>query len=255
MQSRAEPTIDTPDGLVHLASGRPGRLTVLDHHRWHRDRLIPESLLMLLAQQVARSGAMIVHGAAIRIGDQGMLVLGGRGSGKSILSAAALAAGCQVVSDDWLLLGHDSAGRLVAERLRDFLMWRRGWATDQLLHVLCESGFELQERRKRVLFIAEQSVARLNQLPEAVEIRRLCLLKRPRGARTTRSSIFELTQGQAMAALIEATVPALFTKQFAAERAALLNTSLSLLTLGPFALCSGVDLVTDPSKALARLME
>ncbi|MGB0514036.1 MAG: hypothetical protein ACPGJE_04245, partial [Wenzhouxiangellaceae bacterium] len=123
-------SIQLPDGEVISASGGAARIELRPGHG-APTRLVPQCLNLGLAQQWARTGRMMVHGACLGAGDRGVLVLGRKASGKSVLCLAALTAGLRVVSDDWLLLGCDPNAS-IAERLRDFLMLRESWASRRL---------------------------------------------------------------------------------------------------------------------------
>lgn len=65
---------------------------------------------------------LFFHGTAVGLGDQGLLILGPSGSGKSSLALALLAHGAELISDDgvWLeadhLLRPDSAPPLIEAR-------------------------------------------------------------------------------------------------------------------------------------------
>lgn len=125
-----------PDGTLELASanGDPGRL-ILDFPGVARaeisrpDRrvrvrpLIPDLsshtidhfvMDILLPRLIAESGALVVHGALVSRGGDGICLIGESGRGKSTLSAALHDAGWGFHGDDALVL-HGSGAEITAE--------------------------------------------------------------------------------------------------------------------------------------------
>lgn len=251
---------DLPDGRAILQSGAPGSVRIESHHRLAGDMLQPQSLYLLLAQQWARAGLMLVHGAAFELDGVGVLALGDKGAGKSVLTAAALAAGARVVSDDWVMVGLDRNGRLVAERLREFLMLRHGQACDRLMAALPDlRAAPLAKRPKTVFHVGDQPESVRRQFITACSVDRIWLLKRPSSGRFQTSARTPASPVQALSALIQATMPLLFSRRFAHESAELRKTTdaaftgdrsgnrLSTVRTGP-------DLLDHPEKALAELL-
>jgi len=150
-------TIALDDGRTLLTSGAAGEVRVEPGHVLG-DVLQPLSLNLLLAQQWARAGLVLVHGAAFELDGTGILALGDRGAGKSVLTAAVLAAGGRVVSDDWVMLGSPDGETFRAERLRDFLMFRKSRATQSLLARLDDMPvIEQDDPPKQVFRIERES--------------------------------------------------------------------------------------------------
>ena len=106
------------------------------------DRILPQSLHLLLAQQWARAGIMTLHAAAVSTPGGGILSLGPRGAGTSTLTVSALAAGLGVITDDWMILGRAADGQIEVERLRGFLMLRRLVESSMPLLFSAEFGHE-----------------------------------------------------------------------------------------------------------------
>lgn len=239
-------SLGLPDGELMLASGGRGVLTP----RWQHtstELLMPQSLNLLLSQQWARLGLMTLHAAVIQVDGKGVLVLGERGSGKSVLAAAALNAGAAVVSDDWVLLGRRHTD-FVAERLRGFLMLRAGWAAEQLQQTL---GYRPGSLRPKSVLPIPQADARF---PPGAAIDHIWLLRRPRTGRAHATSARSLTSQQALAELIRSGMPILFSARFPHERAALMAMLGDLLrTLPLHMLETGTDLVERPAETLSRL--
>ncbi len=240
---------DFTDGRLQLQSGAAGALQLEAHHRRPSHLLIPQSLNLLLAQQWARLGLMTLHAAVIRVDGLGVLALGGRGSGKSVLTAAALTGGAKVVSDDWVLAGATEAG-FAAERLRGFLMFRSGWATDRLA-----ADWPLAKGAKStkcVLRIPEDNP----RFPISSPIHRIWLLRRPRAGRPPASTMEHLPPHLALAELIKAGMPILFSKHFPHERQALMAMLQGLLATSPAQVIeTGIDLVEQPGRTLKQLLK
>jgi len=78
--------------------------------------VLAKPLLRLLIGLLFKEGATALHAAAVGFGGQGMLVTGSSGAGKSTFSAAALLAGANFVSDDFVLLSREG-GTFVAQSL------------------------------------------------------------------------------------------------------------------------------------------
>ncbi|MBL38770.1 MAG: hypothetical protein CMP07_10230 [Xanthomonadales bacterium] len=251
---------DLPDGRGILHTGAPGSVRIETHHRLAGDMLQPQSLYLLLAQQWARAGLMLVHGAAFELDGVGVLALGDKGAGKSVLTAAALAAGARVVSDDWVMVGLDGDGRLEAERLREFLMLRHGQACDRLMDALPNlRPAPLANRPKTVFHIGDQPESVRRQFITTCSVDRIWLLKRPSSGRFQPSARTPASPVQALSALIQATMPLLFSGRFAHESAELRKTTdaassgdrsgsrLSTVRTGP-------DLLDQPETVLAALL-
>lgn len=247
---------DLEDGRAVLRSNCPGKVLVEPGHRLSDELLQPQSLYLLLAQQWARAGLMLVHGAAFEFEGHGILALGDRGAGKSVLTMAALAAGAKVVSDDWVMLGTDADGTVRAERLREFLMLRHGLAHDRLLSALPQlQPVQLRNRPKSVVRMQEQPGSLHSHFAKGCRIDRLWLLQRPRAGRTGSSTSSPAQAAGALSAIIQATMPILFSSRFAAEATALRkSTDVVLSGERTYTVCTGPDLLDNPSKALASLL-
>lgn len=250
--------LEMPDGRVQLRSGNTARVHFESHHRRPRF-LIAESLNLALAQQWARSGILPVHAAAFSGAGSGILVFGGKASGKSTLGVAAVNAGMHLVSDDWVLLGVDnpSENRAVVERLRSFLMLRKGWSTDRLTGVhpgSSRSRLEFADhptRPKRMMTMPDGDA----RFPPHCRIDSIWILKRPRGARSARSRLEPVSAAAAYAALISATLPILFSRYFRHERSQMETRIRAILSRAPaYALRTGTDLIEEPVATFRRLL-
>ena len=239
------------DGDFESTSGGPGQLIVDQHHN-EPISLLPQSLHLLLTQQWARSGIHSLHAAAILTPAGGILVIGPRGGGKSVLSLSALVAGHGVISDDWILLGPGSDDQIQVERLRPFMMLRQSWAADQLRARLPNLiAAPVSKRPKQVIRLPVDSP----QFPIGGTIDQIWLLKRPRSARRSQTSIDPIPSASALAKLVEASMPVLFSRQFPIEHQALMETSkLMLAKTRAMQVETGMDLVESPHAAWRRLL-
>jgi len=244
------------DGRAMLRSGHPGTVIVEADHRLSEELLQPQSLYLLLAQQWARAGLMLVHGAVFEFEGHGILALGDRGAGKSVLTLSALAAGAKVVSDDWVMVGTDADGTVRAERLREFLMLRHGLACDQLLSALPDlQTAELRSRPKSVVRMEDQPAQLHAHFTNTCKIDRFWLLQRPRAGRISHSERTPASAANALAAIVRATMPLLFSRKFEHEAGRLRATAGRLATqIGASHLQTGVDILRDPAGSLRAML-
>jgi hypothetical protein len=240
---------DLTDGQVRLVSGGPSELNVRADHV-DSEALLPSALYLCFAHQWARIGLLPVHGAAFVTDQGGVLAIGGTGTGKSTLTAAALIAGCRVVSDDWLLARASPDG-LVVERLRRFIMLRRGWASDRVLARLPGLAFRNHHQRPKITL---RLPPRDDRFPNRATATRLFELTRPHGARDQSTRVEPLTAHDAMAALIQSSMPLLFSEALPIERSRLLAASNQAMRhLEKSRLIPGSALVDDPCREVGRL--
>lgn len=248
-QANATPfTRDFGDSVVQCRSGDAAVAQVLAQHRPARPGT-PTAYAFAFAQQWARLGCACVHGALLRVQDVGVLVLGARAAGKSVLAASALAAGGVLISDDFLLLGQRE-GDILGERIRTFVSLRRGWAANTLLQGL-GGVWGTNATGNRAFLRVPQDDARF---PASARIDRLWLLSRPRSARAAQSSLRPLTQAQAYAAVVAAIQPLLLGAEFPVERKLLGNVIARLVALPAARLETGQDIVTAPRQAWSGLL-
>ncbi len=258
---------------VELASGQPARL-----HRGAGQNTaathFPQSLYLCLAQQWARSGVFALHAAGIVAHGQGIVALGERMAGKSTLALSALAAGHQVVSDDWLLLAAGSDGHCRIERLRGYLAIRAGHVRDWLLPRAgldraaaadngADAGFNADDgdggadgnadTEHRQLFAIDQAPD--PRFPPSAHVGHLWLLA-PDRPRPEATRCQPETPAAALAGLIRAAMPLLLSAAFPVERKALMATANTLLQqVVPAAVGTGHDLVRAPARDWERLLE
>lgn len=247
---RTEQAFD--DSRAQLQSGAPGQLVIEPDHRPDPRLLMPRGFTLLTGQQWARTGALPLHSAAFEIDGRGILALGSRGAGKSVLSMAVLTAGGRLVSDDWVLLAADEQGRPTAERLREFFMLRRGWAAEQLFARLPTLPFVAGAGTKTHFRLTRRDDPRF---PIACRIDEVWLLERPRAGRIGPTRWQTLSPTQALACLIESSIGLLFGRDFPHERRAALTTLKQLLArVTCHRVATGTDMIENTRKTLdARL--
>lgn len=247
-----EPTVyetDLPDGFVRLVSGGEAEFRVEPRHA-DTGGILPYCFHAALAQQLARAGVMTLHAAGIVTPHGGVLAIGRKGAGKSTLAASALGAGFGVVSDDWLLAS--LAGPVMrVERMRNFMMLRKGWATEQLLQRLpAELVRESTTRPRLHLWLPEAD----ERFPFAAEIGAICVLERGRGGRRASTTARQMSPAESLGAFIESSMPIVLTERLPVERASLLPC-LSRASVGScFRVHAGMDLIEDAAASMRLLL-
>lgn len=236
-------TTELSDGRVECRSGHAAILEIGEHHDSPGDRFA-RSLNLALSQQWARAGLMVIHAAGVVVEGHGSLVLGPKASGKSTLTAAVLAGGGRAVSDDWMLMGIDEKRQARMERMRGFLMLRRCWASDRLLGTDADLGFRAMNSRPKYTLSAD---ARDERFPLSHPIEQICLLRRI-PTRPCRSERFAASPQAAMAALIAASMPLLFSADFPLERTKLGGLVAAVASKAKICgMVCGIDIPDDPS--------
>lgn len=232
------------EGAVRAVSGAAAEVTISA-----RDPrfMMPQPLGFALSQQWARSGLLALHGCMVQINGRGILALGRRGTGKSILAASVLAAHGAVVSDDWVLVGVDAERKLVAERLRQYLQLRASAVGSGLRAQLDQRlAFYAHTRTKFALPINDDDPA----TPPCASIDELWVLRRPSEARTKQTRLVSASPAVFFAALLDSSVAELAGNAFPVERAALLRTVQQLLaTVRCVVVETGLNLAQDPLSA------
>ena len=238
------------EGQVSLVSGGPARLAVKAHHR-DSGAMLPRPLYLALSQQWAQDGVTALHAAAFKLDGAGVLAIGAKGAGKSTLTAAVLAAGGRVCSDDWVLVGmHNDIAR--AERIRSFLMLRAGWASAKLAGAIESiSPGHLDGSPRQVIDIPAAD----HRFPHSVQVDRIWILSRPASARGERSELQAMPPASMQAALIEAGMPILLGSRLPDERAELTGLHRRLVArLRGERLVACTDLINSPKTVLGRLL-
>ncbi len=122
-----EDLVVMPGGRVRLAPGRAKAVVEWADAGAAVDGLVATTLLeAALIHALAMGGCVVNHAAALAVEGVELLAVGPSRAGKSTLSAAVLAAGGAVVSDDSVILGFDDEGVPSAGALRRNLWLRDG---------------------------------------------------------------------------------------------------------------------------------
>lgn len=89
------------------ASIRPGAVDIGWNAGIEPSDLAQHLVGVVLAAHAFVSGRVCLHGSAIRVGDRTLVILGDSGRGKSTLTAALVARGAQLVTEEFVTLGTD----------------------------------------------------------------------------------------------------------------------------------------------------
>jgi hypothetical protein len=241
---------DFGDSCVRCSSNAGAVTRILPEHRQGDPLHIPTAMAFAFAQQWARHGHACVHGALLRVADTGVLVVGQRAAGKSVLSASALAAGGAIVSDDFLLTGFAS-GKLVGERIRRFLSLRRSWAARSLRETFTDAWTNNRNGSRAFLRIPDGDA----RFPESSSIDRVWVLGRPKAGRRETSTLAPVEQAELYAAIVAAIQPLLLGADFPYERERLGAVVTHLVASTPAArIETGQDIVLEPAVTWQRLL-
>ncbi len=241
---------DFGDSIVRCRSNGSATSAVYALHAQPNPLRTPSALYFAFVQQWVRQALLCVHGALLRIDGVGILALGRRGAGKSILCASAGSIGGAIVTDDLLLLGrHEST--FAGERCRTFLSLRQSWATNEL--VPDDGQWRLGRSGNRAYFRIPENDP---DFPAWTRIDRFWILERPRGERRETSSASRMTKVEAYASLVSASHPLLLNADLPFERQQVMTLIGDLVTKIPAArVVTGQDIITSSAKAWRRLLE
>jgi len=202
---------------------------------------------------LARQGALTLHACGFRYGGLDCLALGPSGAGKSTLTAAVLAAGGQVLSDDQLLC-HQHGPTLQARWLRRDLSLRRGALAvlpttlhERLTHhsVGGEDRWTLARRHLQAQALDTLSPQLLLYLATADDSGH-----RPSGMPQVRA----ISHGLALAQLIKASSPLLFGRDTPGTATLMAGARQLLTTTRQFQVSLPTVLLRHPERALDRLL-
>jgi hypothetical protein len=235
-----------PDGQAELHSEKPGRLIVApdcsEPESW-----MPQSLLLLIAQQWALQDALSLHAALVQVEGLSFLILGESGFGKSTLAMSALAAGGCVVTDDWLLVGqrHGSACNL-----RRMMRIRASAASEALLKRLDKAVARPGEGSDRYAI----DPGSIRNAPSSARPDAIVLLRAPAGDgdRPAESQWQEGTAAQAAATIVNAAGGLLFSAKLPAEKNRIWQVASRLSAKVVIGLQPGWDAVRRPGDFWSR---
>ncbi|MGE0705568.1 MAG: hypothetical protein AB7F99_04215 [Vicinamibacterales bacterium] len=105
-------------GVIEFVLNPPGsRIWAFRHSTRDRDPISTSAVASLLAGSVLPlllrlRGTLCLHGSAVAIGDHAVVLVGGKGAGKSTLAAALAATGHPVLADDVVAITRGTGGYL-----------------------------------------------------------------------------------------------------------------------------------------------
>lgn len=198
----------------------------------------------------ARQGGAIMHGAAFELDHRAVLALGLSRAGKSTLSALALRAGAQVVSDDTLLVGQDRDGCTRVEALREEMYLRE--PTQTLLPAALQAGLQPTLLSGEHRWILDRSMAA--SFTRSIQPTLVLSTKVDRRLAATRFQ--PMAKTDVLAELIRAASPLFLSPRYPVERAAMLPVLMSLALRAPaFRVRLGRDLFATPDATFQRLLD
>ena len=239
-------------GRVRLAPGRSKAVVEWASAGAAADGFVATRLLeAALIHALAMGGCVVNHAAALEVGGAELLVVGPSRVGKSTLSAAVLAAGGAVVSDDSVILGLDDQGAPSAGALRRDL-WLRDGSVELLPEALRARLWETAsfgERRWGLDRAAFPEIFRARVRPRVIVLLRRDL--RVRGFALRRAS-----SAEGLAGLIQASSPLFLSGRYPVERERCMPGLLALVNSARcFEVRMGRALVEDPTATVLRLVE
>ena len=247
-----EDLVVMPGGHVRLAPGQAKAVVEWTDAVAPVDGFVAITLLEIaMSHALALRGYVVNHAAAIEIDGAALLAVGPTHTGKSTLSAAALAAGGAVVSDDSVILGFDGDGAPAAGALRRDL-WLRDGSVGLLPVTLRTRLWETAsfgERRWGLERAAFPGLFRARVEPQAIVLVRRDL--RVRGFRLRRVS-----SADGLAGLILASSALFLSGRYPVERERCMPGLVALANGAPcFEVRMGRALVDEPAATVRRLVE
>jgi len=247
-----EDLVVMPGGLVSLAPGRAEAVVEWADAGALVDDFVATTLLeMALIHALALGGYVVNHAAALEVDGVAILAVGPSRAGKSTLSAAVLAAGGAVVSDDSVILGLDDEGESSVGALRRNL-WLREGSVELLPEVLRARLWEnssFWERRWGLDRAEFPEYFRTRVRPQAI-----VLLRRDR--RVNGYQLRRISSADGLAGLIQASSPLFLSGRYPVERGRCMPGFESLVNNAPcFEVRMGRALVEDPAATVRSLAE
>ena len=247
-----EDLVVMPGGRVRLAPGRAeARVEWADAGAPVDDFVTTSLLEPALIHALALGGNVVTHAAALSVERAELLVVGPSRAGKSTLSAAVLAAGGSVVSDDSVILGLDDEGASLASALRRDL-WLRDGSVELLPDTLRAHLWEAVSFGERRLGLERAAFPELFR--STVRPRAIVLLRRD--LRVRGFVLRPVSSAEGLAGLILASSPLFLSGRYAAERERCMPGLERLVNGAPcFDVRMGRALVEDPVATIGRLVK
>ena len=252
LRREGEDLVVMPGGRVRLAPGRSETAVEWAAAGAPVDDFVTTILLeTTLIHALAMGGYVVSHAAALEVDGRALLVVGPSRAGKSTLSAAVLAAGGAVVSDDSVILGLDDKGAPSAGALRRDL-WLRDGSVELLPEALRAQLWKTSsfgERRWGLERAEFPELFRSRVRPQAT-----VLLHRDR--RVKGYQLQRLSSAEGLAGLILASSPLFLSGRYPAEQGRCMPGLTGLVNRTPcFEVRMGRALVEDPAATIRRLVE
>ena len=252
LRGDGEDLVVMPGGQVRLAPGRAEAVVEWAGAGAAVDGFVATTLLeTALIHALAMGGYVVNHAAALEVDGAALLVAGPSRAGKSTLSAAVLAAGGAVVSDDLVILGFDDEGAPASGALRRDL-WLRDGSVELLPETLRARLLEASsfgERRWGLERAAFSRFFRTRVRPQAI-----VLLHRDR--RVNGYALRRVSSAEGLAGLILASSPLFLSGRYPVEQGRCMPALLALVNTVPcFEVRMGRALVDDPVATIRRLVE
>ncbi len=247
-----EDIVMMPGGRVCLAPGRAEAVVEWADAGAAIDGFVATTLLEgALIHALATGGCVVNHAATLVVEGANLLVVGPSHAGKSTLSAAVLAAGGAVVSDDSVILGLDDEGVPSAGALRRNL-WFRDGSVELLPEALRARLWEtvsFGERRWGLERAAFPEVFQTRVRPGAIVLLR-------RDLRVRGFAVRPISSADGLAGIILASSPLFLSGRYPVERERCMPVLQALVNGAPcFEVRMGRDLVDDPVTTVHRLAE
>ena len=252
LQQDGDDLLQMPGCRLRLAPGQPEAAVEFRAGSAGVDGFVLTTLLeTALTHALAMSGYVVNHAAAFEVDGTAVLAVGPTRAGKSTLSAAALAAGGAVVSDDSVILGPGGEGRPFVGALRRNL-WLREGSIGMLPRELRSGLREAESFGERRWGLDRDVFAgyfRPTVRPGAV-----VLLRRDRRLRGFR--LREVSSADGLVGLILATSSLYLSSRYPIERERCMPGLMKLVNSAPcFEVRMGTELVDDPVTTVQRLAE
>ena len=241
-----------PGGRVRLAPGRAEAVVEWADAGVPVDDFVTITLLeTALIHALAMGGYVVNHAAALEVDGAAFLAVGPSRAGKSTLSAAVLAAGGTVVSDDSVILGLDDDGAPAAGALRRDLWLRDG--TPELLpegiRARLWEASSFGERRWGLERAAYPGLFRTNVHPQAIVLLH-------RDLRVKGYQLRRVSSAEGLVGLIRASSPLFLSGRYPVERGRCMPALEALVNTAPcFEVRMGRALVEDPVATVGRFVE
>jgi len=239
-------------GRVRLAPGRVEAVVEWMDAGAGVDGFVAINLLEIaLSHALAMNGYVVNHAACVKIGGTALLAIGRTHAGKSTLSAAALAAGGAVVSDDSVILGFDDEGVPSAGALRRDL-WLRDGSEGLLPKALRARLWETASFGERRWGLERAAFPELFQ----TRVQPLAIVLLRRDLRVRDFALRRVSSADGLTGLILASSALFLSGRYPLERERCMPGLLALANSAPcFEVRMGRDLVDDPVATVRRLVE